>query len=715
MADDHNSQAIQKPIRAQALAAVRQFESEELSKVSSDETLKKQIVVSPFGGYYVQFSPDGRHLAAENGRMIRLWDWQQGRITRLIKGESGVINSFAFLPDNHRMLVAETFQVVLWDLDDDCVIWQRKLPPRSRPFVHIDLRLMPDGISYLTTYSGESSIWRFDDEGYGKWLNTKRGSVTETVITPDQHWMAYARLWGSEVNLKEIQAQHWEEIELRYHNAPVKALALTPDGMTLISGGEDGLICLWDLAEKKLKQVLMGHSGRINALAVSGDGRHLFSGGKDRNLRMWDLQTGHCVQTFFHPQGEVKSITVSPDGTFAAAGCWGDPAVYVWDLASGALRQRLDKFSLSVKALRGTSEGFWAADADRYANSLHLAWFDRAGHSQHRRTPAVSQRLLNTVAISPDGALLAAGGYRSVGLYDMQQGRMIHRLTGYKDYVKSLAFSPDGRRLISGTASIDEHLRIYDTQSGQCLHRIPVDSKQQIGMYAIACHPDGHRFLVSGISGISLWDLAAGRFIREVLPISERRLSAALAVHPDGQQFAVGVRESAIVLYDLAAGEQRQTFTGHTDEITALAFSPDGRLLYASDSGALIRVWEVESGTCLAVVYNLEEGYLWTTPPEESAPDGWLHTDRPDLILLRIEKESGGKVEHISEKDARFQDYLRLYNDQDMVMKRIYDRKRYDHLRLLRSSSQSGAAGQGLLGGTVSKRLPSGERKDQER
>jgi hypothetical protein len=62
----------------------------------------------------------------------------------------------------------------------------------------------------------------------------------------------------------------------------------------------------------------------------------------------------------------------------------------------------------------------------------------------------------------------------------------------------------------------------------------------------------------------------------------------------------------------------------------------------------------------------------------------------------------------------RFQDYLRLYNDGRMVMKRIHDRKRYEALCLLRSGPQGGASGQGLPAGAVSKRLPSGEREDQE-
>jgi hypothetical protein len=86
----------------------------------------------------------------------------------------------------------------------------------------------------------------------------------------------------------------------------------------------------------------------------------------------------------------------------------------------------------------------------------------------------------------------------------------------------------------------------------------------------------------------------------------------------------------------------------------------------------------------LATSYALDEGFLWTTPPDDFAKDGWLYTDRPDLVSLAAIDPLDGHFDYLEENDKRFSDYLQIYNDGEMVMTRIHAWERYQELINLR-------------------------------
>ncbi|MEH2082163.1 MAG: hypothetical protein V7K89_19960 [Nostoc sp.] len=117
------------------------------------------------------------------------------------------------------------------------------------------------------------------------------------------------------------------------HLSEVLSLAISPDGQTLVSGGADRTIKLWNLTTgtKKIPHILEGHAGRIWCIAISPDGKKIASASADYTVKIWNLQTGKILQTFAGHLGEVRAVAFSPNGNLLASG-GDDLEIRLWQI-----------------------------------------------------------------------------------------------------------------------------------------------------------------------------------------------------------------------------------------------------------------------------------------------------------------------------------------------------------------------------------------------
>ncbi|RYP12752.1 hypothetical protein DL767_011135 [Monosporascus sp. MG133] len=197
---------------------------------------------------------------------------------------------------------------------------------------------------------------------------------------------------------------------------------------------------------------------------------------------------------------------------------------------------------------------------------------------------------VKSVAFSPDGSRIVSGSEDcTIKIWDAKSGKEVHTLKGYRFSVASVAFSPDGSRIVSG--SEDRTIKIWDTKSGKEVRTLegywsPVKS--------VAFSPDGSR-IVSGLYNdtVKIWDAKSGKEVRTLKgywsPVNS------VAFSPDGSYIVSGSYGGTIKIWDTKSGKEVRTLEGHGCSVKCVVFSPDGSYI-VSVSYDTVKIWDTKSG-----------------------------------------------------------------------------------------------------------------------
>ncbi|HSN86257.1 MAG TPA: TIR-like protein FxsC, partial [Thermoanaerobaculia bacterium] len=192
-------------------------------------------------------------------------------------------------------------------------------------------------------------------------------------------------------------------------------------------------------------------------------------------------------------------------------------------------------------------------------------------------------------AWSPDASLLAAGVGKTLRLWDVHSGREIRRFQGHQDIVWSVAFSPDGRTLVSGGR--DAVIRLWDLTTGVESRCLKVSGGT---VRSVIFHPDGRKILsLSGDGKASLWSVATGKEIRR-FESSSKVLS--VGFHPDGHSVAGGLDDGWVCLWNVATGREARRWEAHQESVNSLSFDQDGESLVTGSSDDTLGLWEAATG-----------------------------------------------------------------------------------------------------------------------
>jgi WD40 repeat protein len=401
------------------------------------------------------------------------------------------------------------------------------------------------------------------------------------------------------------------------------ACTFSPDGKLLASTGTDKQILVWNLATGMLRHRIADQPFRVTTLAFSPDSAILACGG-DKTVRLWDMRTGRLVRTLVGQRDWVCTVAFSPDGkTIASGSCdwsshrghdWPLPAWKgpeqcewrLWDAASGGLKRTVSgtgRFLSLTVAPNGKSLAC--------GMGTEVRLYD-LGSEAPPRVVTSHDVDVTSVAFSPDGAAIISGSHdHTVKRTNVATGTEEWRAPGYFEQVNSVALSTDGSLLVTGSSdgrfAFGVHkpgarqvgpgaVRIWDMRTARLLRRLGDPSEQ---IMAVAIAPDGHSVAAGGGTPdgkgvVQIWNAASGTPVWSTADHAAEVLAVAFA--PDRSIFASASADGVIQIRDPETGSIARTLSGHGRGATSLAFSADSAILACGAGDGTTSIWDARKG-----------------------------------------------------------------------------------------------------------------------
>lgn len=595
------------------------------------------------------FSHDHHRVFSISEDKIQQWDIASGALEHSVEvGITGSFKAAAISSDSRYAVTADTSTIKLWDIEKASVI------KKMQEYFVDSLVFSPDGRRFLAsnTLSPVFSLWGV---AQGKKLREFHGHTT-----PRSNFQLF--------------------------NVPgrVSALAFSPDGRMILSGGTDSVVKLWDTETGKELKNLTGHTAAVVSAAFSSDGLYgvtASSGQQDKpaTIKLWDLTTGTEIRSDEAVGGSFSFAAITPQNAEIVA-VDGGKILRFWEYLSGKEIDWQFWYALDVNRVAFSPDGQFLMSGivpssfPAASDSHYFLWDLSSGSHSSMRSAASS------FAFSPTGKQFLSG----MTLFDTETGQETRRFSGHAavsleppqgtgDLVKvhrpmdilAVGFSADAREALSWgglpnylLGSVEgEYLKRWDMQTGKPV-RVFQGASLILNITSAAFSDDGRLALTvlsqnsmfgEGGKPLALWDTASGRALRSFGDPSKTIQHAILS--PDGKRALswdnLNDFTNSFTLWDSTTGKELRTFKGHGSLVNAAAFSKSGTSILSGSLDRTMKLWDLKSGKPIRTF----RGHHVSVDAVAFSPDGMLAVSGGDASA-RIWKVATG------EELARFISFL---------------------------------------------------------
>lgn len=425
---------------------------------TGEDVTMQRMAEPPVANGEIAYSPDGSLLAVARGTTLEsqasleLWETTTSKLVRTIALEEQYsVESLAFSPDGQTVVTGASYiaPVTLWDVASGQKV--QSLGGAASTLTSIALAYTPDGTQLLATaLGGITTRYALTPTHSLRTLTGHRGSVWEVDIHPNGHMAITA---GDDQSVRVWDWQTGAQLyEIPDQPEGVSAVDISPDGTTVLVGGEEGQPRLY-YSSGALIRTFPAHADMIVDAIFRPDGDAFATSALDGSLRAWSLARAEVTWELEGLAWGGGALAYSPDSTLlaGAAGAGPESVIYLWDAYSG-----------------------------EEVMKLH-------GHGNH----------IVALAFSPDGALLASASWdHTIKLWQVATGELVATLEGHSDILTGLAFSPDGSLLAS--VAEDYTLRLWEVSTATAVTTIQMPRALP---WSVRFSNDGHALLTTHADG----------------------------------------------------------------------------------------------------------------------------------------------------------------------------------------------------------------------
>ncbi len=535
------------------------------------------------------FSPNGKSLAL-GGNQVALIEIESGHQFERLAKRDEPIRSIAFRADGNALATGTPHGGArLWNIADGKQLAAFKLGHWG--ITHVVMS--PDGT--ILVAAGDAII-NPPPPGlpvptkFVAWDIESRKSILEGPwpsaggplrISPDGKMLAVAADAG--LDLWDLEARKLR-VKLRGHHGFPQSATFSTDGKLIATGDEQGIIRLWHTATGRAQPFTRKAAGPIRGLAFAAGNKKLLSAEISNGgtiLRTWDATDDTAHFLYMPLPNECFALGVSSDGiqVFAAT----DAGISRWNLKAGQELPRLVDQQFGLDGAAFSRDGKTVATLDR---ALELRLWDTDSGKVRLRRPKTGKF---AAAFNSNGTLLAVADFNVATVLNAADGKERFNLAGHRKQITGIAFSPDGKTII--TVSQDQNVRWWDAKTG----KPKATELHGSSLASVAISPDG-KFVASGAEDgtIKVWDLNT----REIIANLEgpEKTVRCLAFSPDGKSLASGSADGACRIWDIAEQKAHVTIADAGGPI-GIAYMPNGKTLLTAGISKTIHMWDPATGS----------------------------------------------------------------------------------------------------------------------